>query len=60
MGEKRSNKIMELIEGGKEIGQISYVVVHSEIYLSIDRVDNLNGDERGKSNASVGNLCLSL
>ena len=59
MGEKRSNKIMELIEGGKEIGQISYVL-HSEIYLSIDRVDNLKGDERGKSNASVGNLCLSL
>ena len=59
MGEKRSNKIMELIEGGKEIEQISYVL-HSEIYLSIDRVDNLKGDERGKSNASVGNLCLSL
>ena len=60
MGEKRSNKIMELIEGEKEIGQISYVVMHSEIYLSIDRVDNLKGDERGKSKASVGNLCLSL
>ena len=59
MGEKRSNKIMELSEGGKEIGQISYVL-HSETYLSIDRVDNLKGDERGKSNASVGNLCLSL
>ena len=59
MGEKRSNKIMELIEGEKEIEQISYVL-HSEIYLSIDRVDNLKGDERGKSNASVGNLCLSL
>ena len=60
MGEKRSNKIMELSEGGKEIEQISYVVMHSEIYLSIDRVDNLKGDERGKSKASLGNFCLSL
>ena len=60
MGEKRSNRIMELNDGEKETGQISYVVLHSEIYLSIDRVDNLKGDERGKSKASVGNLCLSL